>query len=81
MNYLVSLVLSGMLVSKRAESEDLEKKCAVSKESKMLRPGKRFCKTLALVAHTWPRLWVSLAFSSCIWFSKNRVIFSAYTSH
>lgn len=34
--HLVSLVLSGMLVSKRAESEDLEKKCAVSIESKML---------------------------------------------
>lgn len=33
---MVSLVLSGMLVSKHAESEDLEKKCAVSKESKML---------------------------------------------
>lgn len=33
---MVSLVLSGMSVSKRAESEDLEKKCAVSIESKML---------------------------------------------
>jgi hypothetical protein len=79
-----------MLVSKHAESKDLEKKCAVSIESKMLSgfdskfttgQEKDFAKLLALVAHTWPRLCVRLTFTGCIWFSKSRVIFSAYTSH